>query len=68
VNTVVNYSLSLRLGFAGAIERYVDLDGSDFPQGQRGISYMGVGLARLVCVIATCFTIATWMKPRKSVE
>ena len=68
VNTVVNYSISLGLGFAGTVERYVDPDGSHILKGYRGASYMGVGLAGLGSVIAICFTIVTWAKSRKSSE
>lgn len=68
VNTVVNYSIALGLGFAGTVERYVDPDGSDMLKGYRGASYMGVGLAGLGSIIAILFTIVTWLKSRKVVE
>jgi heme/copper-type cytochrome/quinol oxidase subunit 1 len=68
VNTVVNYSISLGLGFAGTAERYVDPDGSDILKGYRAASYMGVSLAGLGSVIAICFTIVTWRKSRRSSE
>ncbi|CAG8020500.1 unnamed protein product [Penicillium salamii] len=66
VNTVVNYSISLGLGLAGTVERYVDPDGSNLLKGYRGASYMGVGLAGLGSVIAICFTIVTWSKSKRT--
>lgn len=66
VNTVVNYSISLGLGLAGTVERYVDPDGSNVLKGYRGASYMGVGLAGLGSVIAICFTIVTWSKSKRA--
>lgn len=65
VNTVVNYSISLGLGFAGVVERYVNDDGRDVLKGYRGATYMGVGLAGLGTIIATCFLIVTWTASRK---
>jgi hypothetical protein len=65
VNTVVNYSISLGLGFAGTVERYVNDDNKDVLKGYRGATYMGVGLAGLGTVIATCFLIVTWTSSRK---
>ncbi|KAJ5328228.1 hypothetical protein N7452_008618 [Penicillium brevicompactum] len=66
VNTVVNYSISLGLGLAGTVERYVDPDGSNILKGYRGASYMGVGLAGLGSIIAICFTVVTWSKSKGS--
>ncbi|CAG7994191.1 unnamed protein product [Penicillium olsonii] len=65
VNTVVNYSISLGLGFTGTVERYVNPDGSNMLKGYRGASYMGVGLAGLGSVIAICFTVVTWSKSKR---
>jgi len=66
VNTVVNYSISLGLGFAGTVERYVNNDNKDVLRGYRGATYLGVGLAGLGTIIATCFLVATWTSSRKS--
>jgi hypothetical protein len=65
VNTVVNYSISLGLGFAGTVERYVNDDNKDVLRGYRGATYMGVGLAGLGTIVATCFLVVTWTSPRK---
>ncbi|PYI01663.1 MFS general substrate transporter [Aspergillus sclerotiicarbonarius CBS 121057] len=62
VNTVVNYSISLGLGFAGTVESYVNDDGRDTLKGYRGASYMGVGLAGLGVLLATCFMLVTWFR------
>lgn len=65
VNTVVNYSISLGLGFAGTVERYVNDDNKDVLKGYRGATYMGIGLAGLGTIIATCFLVVTWTSSRK---
>ncbi|KAI1313311.1 major facilitator superfamily transporter [Xylaria venustula] len=52
VNTVVNYSISLGVGFAGTVE--VNVNHGDLLKGYRGGLYFGVGLAALgfgVCII-----------------
>lgn len=48
VNTVVNYSISLALGFAGTVEGQVNNGGAtraDILKGYRGAWYLGIGLA-----------------------
>ncbi|KAI0392958.1 MFS general substrate transporter [Xylariaceae sp. FL0594] len=53
VNTVVNYSISLGLGFAGTVEVHVNEGGRNLLRGYRGGLYFGIGLAGLgilVCV------------------
>ena len=45
VNTVVNYSIALGLGFAGVVESQVNDGGRDQLKGYRGASYMGMGFA-----------------------
>ncbi|KAJ5136197.1 hypothetical protein N7448_004751 [Penicillium atrosanguineum] len=65
VNTVVNYSISLGLGFAGTVERYVNDDNKDVLKGYRGATYMGVGLAGVGTLIASCFLVVTWKSSRK---
>ncbi|KAJ5082808.1 hypothetical protein N7532_011851 [Penicillium argentinense] len=65
VNTVVNYSISMGLGFAGVVEHYVSNNGDDILKGYRGATYMGVGLAGFGTLVATCFMIVTWINSRK---
>lgn len=51
VNTVINYSVSIGLGFAGTIESRVNDGGEHILKGYRGAWYMGIGLAGLgICV------------------
>lgn len=68
VNTVVNYSISLGLGFAGTVNVHVN-DGGHTPaevlKGYRGAEYMGVGLAGLGLVIALSFLIKSHWEERK---
>ena len=66
VNTAVNYSISMGLGFAGVVETYVNDDGKDVLKGYRGALYMGVGLAGLGVIIATGFTVKTVLSSKKS--
>ncbi|KAI1347823.1 major facilitator superfamily transporter [Xylaria sp. FL0043] len=52
VNTVVNYSISLGVGFAGTVEVYVNH--GDLLTGYRGALYFGIGLASLgfgICIL-----------------
>lgn len=68
VNTCVNYSISLGLGFAGTVEVHVN-DGGNTPaqvlKGYRGAMYMGVGLAGLGMVISLSFLIKSHWEERK---
>ncbi|KAG4439889.1 Low affinity NH4+ transporter [Cadophora sp. M221] len=53
VNTVINYSVSIGLGFAGTIESRVNKGGEEVLKGYRGAWYMGIGLAGLgICISA----------------
>ncbi|POS74089.1 major facilitator superfamily transporter [Diaporthe helianthi] len=58
VATVVNYSISLGVGFAGTVEVHVNNHGktkSDLLKGYRGALYLGVGLATLGLIICLVF-------------
>ena len=55
VTTVVNYSISLGLGFAGTVESRILADGGTTLQGYRSAWYMGIGLAGLGIVVAVAF-------------
>ncbi|KAL8777752.1 MAG: hypothetical protein Q9213_007718, partial [Squamulea squamosa] len=63
VSTVVNYSISLGLGFAGTVESNVEP--GETLKGFRAALYMGIGLASLGVAVATLFAFIT--RPRKSV-
>lgn len=68
VNTCVNYSISLGLGFAGTVEVHVNHGGNTRAQilrGYRGAMYMGVGLAGLGMAIALSFLIKSHWEERK---
>jgi MFS family permease len=69
VNTVVNYSISLGLGFAGTVEVYV-VDGrttpSDLLKGYRAALYMAVGLSSLGLVISAVYCVKIWARHPKS--
>ncbi|KAL8979183.1 MAG: hypothetical protein Q9177_006208 [Variospora cf. flavescens] len=66
VSTVVNYSISLGLGFAGTVESNVDKDRSDMLKGFRAALYMGIGLASLGVAVAALFTVVA--RPRRAAE
>lgn len=58
VATVVNYSISLGLGFAGTIDVHVNNGGltpDDVLKGYHGAEYMGIGLAVLGLCICLLF-------------
>lgn len=60
VNTVVNYSISLGLGFAGTVEVHVGRYGDpqtreELLRGFRGGYYMGIGLAGLGLIVSIVF-------------
>lgn len=58
VTTIVNYSISIGLGFAGTVESQVNKQGKNVLRGYRGAFYMGVGLAGLGVVVALLFCFA----------
>jgi MFS family permease len=69
VNTVVNYSISLGLGFAGTVEVYVT-NGSetreDILKGYRAAWYMAVGLSGMGMIISAVYCIKIWARDRTS--
>lgn len=60
VLTIVNYSISLGLGFAGTIERYTatgDQSPGDLKKGYRGAFYMELALAAFGLVLSLLFVL-----------
>ncbi|CAN9185878.1 unnamed protein product, partial [Alternaria alternata] len=53
INTVVNYSISIGLGFASTVEVNVNHNGAETELGYRGAMYMAIGLAGLGLVVST---------------
>lgn len=71
VNTVVNYSISLGLGFAGTIEVHVNRGGrthGDLLRGYRGAMYMGIGLAGLGLGLAVVFLGKSYVDEHREVK
>ncbi|KAF2967695.1 hypothetical protein GQX73_g5872 [Xylaria multiplex] len=64
VNTVVNYSISLGVGFAGTVEVYVNH--GDKLTGYRGALYFGIGIAGLGFGICIIFLIREYLIERKA--
>ncbi|KAI1420062.1 major facilitator superfamily transporter [Xylaria sp. FL1777] len=64
VNTVVNYSISLGVGFAGTVE--VQVNHGDKLAGYRGALYFGTGLAGLGFGICILFLIREHFMQRKA--
>ena len=65
INTVVNYSISLGLGFAGTVEVHVAKgDGTfdDTLQGYRSALYTGIGLAGLGIFLSLIFVVKSYWK------
>ena len=67
VNTVVNYSISLGLGFAGTVQRYIQGNGTskeDQLHGLRSAYYMSFALAGMGVAISLIFVVKDYrMKP-----
>ena len=68
INTVVNYSISLGLGFAGTVEVHVTKgDGTfqDTLHGYRGALYTGIGLAGLGIFLSFIFVLKSYWRDHK---
>jgi MFS family permease len=69
ISTVVNYSISVGLGFAGTVELQVDHGGENeegMLRGYRGAMYLAVGLAGLGLVLSLVFVVRqAHNEPRK---
>lgn len=69
VTTVVNYSISLSLGFAGTVEVHVNNGGTtpeDVLRGYRGALYFATGLGALGIVLSVVFTLKCYWEERRS--
>lgn len=67
VSTVVNYSISLGIGFAGTVEVQVNNGGhtrAEILRGYRGAEYMGIGLASLGWALSFLFLARSYWKKR----
>ncbi|KAL8818265.1 MAG: hypothetical protein Q9223_003065 [Gallowayella weberi] len=64
VSTVVNYSISLGLGFAGTVES--NIEPGETLKGFRAAFYMGIGLASLGVGVAALFTFVTRTRRKAS--
>ena len=60
-SSVVNYSISIGLGFAGTVEAQVNE--GDLLKGYRGALYMGIGLAGLGLCLSLLFTYLRVYRP-----
>lgn len=63
VNTIVNYSISLGLGFAGTVEVHINHGGQtpgETLHGYRGALYMGTGLAGFGLALSITFVAKTY--------
>ncbi|RAH68562.1 MFS transporter [Aspergillus aculeatinus CBS 121060] len=68
VCTIVNYSISLGLGFAGTVEVHVNHGGKTFHDtlvGYRGAFYMGIGLGGLGLLTSIVYVLHTLKKGRR---
>ncbi|KAL9079336.1 MAG: hypothetical protein Q9157_001766 [Trypethelium eluteriae] len=69
VATIVNYSISLGLGFAGTVEVQVNNGGTnnaDILKGYRGAFYMGIGCAGLGLGISIIFLLKGYLHDRQN--
>ena len=68
VNTIVNYSISLALGFAGTVEGHVNHGGitpEDILLGYRGAWYFGMGLSGFGLFLSLVFLARGYWKERR---
>ncbi|CAN9174763.1 unnamed protein product [Alternaria alternata] len=68
INTVVNYSISIGLGFASTVEVNVNHNGAETELGYRGAMYMAIGLAGLDLVVSTAAFISRLQRSHKPLE
>ncbi|KAJ6019681.1 hypothetical protein N7499_009353 [Penicillium canescens] len=71
VTTVVNYSISLSLGFAGTVEVHVNNGGNtsgDVLKGYRGALYVAIGLGALGMVLSASYTFKGYRAESRSKE
>lgn len=69
VTTVVNYSISLSLGFAGTVEVHVNNGGrtpEDVLKGYRGALYFATGLGGLGVLLSVVFTMKCYWEEHRS--
>ncbi|KAB2574441.1 Drug resistance protein [Lasiodiplodia theobromae] len=65
LNTIINYSISIGLGFAGTVERQVNDGGQNLLAGYRGAFYLGIGLSSLGLTVSVCFAFVQFFESRK---
>jgi hypothetical protein len=68
VATIINYSISLSLGFAGTIEVHVNGGGKNILRGYRGALYLGIGLGVLGLTLAILYGLHEWRRSRTKVD
>lgn len=69
VTTVVNYSISLSLGFAGTVEVHVNNGGNtptDVLKGYRGALYFSTGLGGLGVLLSVLFTLKCYWEESRT--
>ena len=68
INTIVNYSISLALGFAGTVESHVNHGGTtpeDLLLGYRGAWYFGIGLSGFGLLLSLTFLARGYSKDQR---
>ncbi|KAF9894944.1 hypothetical protein FE257_004566 [Aspergillus nanangensis] len=71
VTTIVNYSISLSLGFAGTVEVHVNNGGhtaEDVLKGYRGALYVAVGLGGLGMALSAFYTFRSYWAEREETK
>jgi len=69
INTIVNYSISLALGFGGTIEGNVNHGGDSkahILQGYRSAEYLAIGLSGFGLFLSLCFLLKSYRSPHRS--
>lgn len=68
VNTVINYSIAISLGFAGTIESQINDGGAELLKGYRGALYLGLGLSSLGICISVLFVMHNYLRRNKKTQ
>jgi hypothetical protein len=71
VTTIVNYSISLGLGFAGTVEVHINHGGhnrQDLLRGYHGAYYMGIGIASLGLAVSVMFLLRDYWQEKRTVQ
>jgi len=68
INTIVNYSISLGLGFAGTVAANVGDGGTQVLESYRGAEYFGIGVSALGLGVSLAFLGKSYLREWKEAK